>query len=69
MSVREYVEYEMNYFPSKANAWYAERNRAIVTAYRNGEKVLHIATRLQLDVGTIRQILRGYGLTKTRGWW
>ena len=59
----------MNYNPSKSSAWYAERNRAIISAYRSGEKVLHIAARLQLDVETIRQILRGYGLTKTRGWW
>ena len=57
------------YSPDKANRWYAERNAAIVEAYRSGEKVLHIATRMNLDVETIRQILRGYGLTKTRGRW
>ena len=56
-----------SYSPGKSSSWYAERNAAIVTAYRNGEKVLHIATRLQLDVETIRQILRGYGVKRIRG--
>ena len=59
----------MRYTPGKCNAWYSERNAAIVAAYRNGEKIAQIARRVQLDVETVRSILRGYGLTRTRGRW
>ena len=59
----------MTYSPLKSSAWYSDRNRAIVDAYQRGEKPARIASRCQLDVETIRQILRGYGLKKTRGWW
>ena len=59
----------MSYNPCKITGWYAERNAAIVEAYQRGEKVLHIAARMNLDVETIRQILRGYGVKRIRGWW
>lgn len=59
----------ITYSPSKSNGWYYERNAAIVEAYQRGEKVLHIAARMNLDVETIRQILRGYGVKRIRGWW
>ena len=59
----------MSYNPCKITGWYAERNTKIVQAYREGHNIKQIAKDVQLDVETVRMILRGYGLTTTRGRW
>mgnify|MGYP001401766966 CR=1 FL=1 len=59
----------MRYTPGKCNAWYSERNAAIVAAYQRGEKLAQIADYWRLSPKTVSEILRGYGLKRAKGRW
>jgi len=59
----------MTYSPAKSNAWYSERNQAIVAAYRNGETAARIAEYWRLDVKTVTEILHGYGVKRVGRVW